>query len=810
LFDVLFPPYNCLAVRQSQTEKIEPTIKYGNPMSNNISPSNIDKFASGNYCKPIVLGIEVQSGEEDDGIIGFGRGDTPGLYIASSKESLSSGEITLSHEARWLGNYIIGIQGMGKSNLLKQIALTDINNHEGVCVISPHPDLTQDILMRIPDDRWDDVVVFDPSDDCPVGMNIFEWSGPESRISIDKIADDVVTKTFQLIWADSWGPRMEEMMANVSRTILYSQSLPPEKRPTLAEFELIIGRGKDTSYRDALMKHIHSTYNSRGIDLLERYWVWFDDQDHRFREQIASSTLNKARPFAANELIAHVVGQGVNKVDFREIMDEGKILLVDLNVDKLGSGNVELMGSLLVGRLFLAALSRETDPPPPRFHIIADEFGYFATPAFAALQDQARKFGVDVLVAHQRRGQLDLETKDATRSARNWVVFNVNPEDARELSEAFDSTPPPPPLVPVERQKLIYHSNPWNDIKDNGHEKIEVMDVFEGTLDLLYNKSGMDMKFISHELNLSIITLAEHTSNDNIWVQMNHKLGSYTSRPSHRIRIEKSLGADYEQENRNFEKHVNRYLYSMMTGKSKKTINDNLLFFCSYIFPKITLEKCIALVIPEEIRLRYESGQTSGNKYWEYEIINKCMEVEDNGKSELELIKECFNKVQSVLEEIKSHQNRNQKQLENYKFRFIDKLIIAYANVYFRNLVVERIKKLSNLLREYPIWVRGGQPIVEYEKPPPRTEITLEWKNRFAHLPRYEAWCRIQEGREINEYHIQTIEISPTPSNGFERAEQIRAISRKNYGTPRDDIEEEMAARLENDNEGNVETVEKL
>jgi hypothetical protein len=759
---------------------------------------------SGDDDKSVVLGTEIQSHTEEEPFLGFDlerleRSDeSPYRSLASDLLYSLPKEVKLSPEARWLGNYIVGIQGMGKSNLIKQIALKDIANREGVCVISPHPDLTQDILMRIPENRWEDVIVFDPSDDCPVGLNIFEWAGPESGIPIDKIADDVVTKTFQLIWADSWGPRMEEMMANVARTILYSQSLPPEKRPTLAEFEMIVGRGKDTSYRDFLMDHIQNTYKSRGIELLNRYWSWFDEQNKRDRETIASSTLNKARPFAANELIAHVVGQSVNKVDFREIMDDSKILLVDLNVDKLGTGNVELMGSLLVGRLFLAALSRETDPPPPRFHIIADEFGYFATPAFAALQDQARKFGVDVLVAHQRRGQLDAETRDATRSARNWVVFNVNPEDARELSEAFDSTPPPlgEPVIPMDRQLFIHASNPWDQLTNTGHDNQDIVelthwidkwlipgaisDFTDWTLEEVYPKTSDGIKRIGV---IAGWDFSGHTVY--LWVEFNN--------------------FEDDQKRNEFIRNLNHILYKLMIGENQENCKQFIFSMCDNLYDCfIAQEKeypwwdcpnsSIHLVkdISENFGLQPDGGE---------KMMRKVMEIfhafYENDYETLEMM--------DLWPPSRGSKHRRSECLA--------KFAILYTKLYHRREMANKILALGKLINKFPVWVRGGQPTIEIKKPipRPRTDVTLEWKNRFAHVPQYEAWCRIQEGREINEYHICTIEISPAPENGYKIAQQIREKSRSKYGVSRSEIENMMAARLDiGDDDDEVEEGEKL
>ena len=669
-------------------------------------------------------------------------------------DKTSGSPIDLNSAARWLGNYVIGIQGMGKSNLLKQIALTDIANGDGVCVLSPHPDLIEDILTRIPVKRRDDVIVFDPSDDRPIGLNIFEWEGPNSKIPLDKIVDDVVTKTFQLVWADSWGPRMEEMLANVSRTILYAQSLPPDRRPTLAEFEMIVGRGDEIGYRNFLMQHITSSYDGRAVEMLQRYWRWFDEQNKRDRETIASSTLNKARPFASNEFISNVVGQTENKVNLRKVMDDQKILLVDLNVDKLGEGNVKLIGSLFVGQLFLAALSREIESPPPRFHIIADEFGYFATPAFAQLQDQGRKFGVDVLVAHQRRGQLEAETRDATKSARNWIVFNVNPEDARELSEGFDSTPQEEPKT-REREQYNFAHNPWDQLKVKSHATPEITAIiskieewiFSGPHDVTeWARTELGFNFEDESIVLQIFNHHDFEMEEKFELRYGRHWTLITERDIELLISE--LRGTYNQ-------YLNKILYSAMICPDE--VEDLLIEFGNMIFPGTTnffAIKPLDLIILKDPSLSKDRGQ-------------------------------------KTRDEIKKH-----LELYDYSVEEVTNLGNIYARSYFRSVVVGLVEELASLVQKYPVYSMSGQLINEEDKPRPRADVILEWQNRFAHLPRFEAWCRIEEDNVINEYHLRTVEIEPAPDNGAEVARVIRNRSRLEYGISKKDILDQMRTRI--------------
>lgn len=664
-------------------------------------------------------------------------------------------EVVLSAEARRLGNYVVGIQGMGKSNLLLQIALADMANHEGVCVLTPHSELIDDILKRLPEDRWDDVIVFDPNDDNPIGLNIFEWQGPESGIDLEQIVDGVVFETFRRLWGDSWGPRMEEVLSNTARTIAHCQTLPLKQRPTLTEFAKVVGRGDRNDYRDFLLAHIQQQHPVVIGDLRE-YWQWLEQQPPHLRAEIVSSTLNKARPFRTNHYVRHVVGQSASPLDFRAIMDEGKILLADLNAHKLGTGNVELLGSLLVGRLYLAALGRDTerDQNLRPFHVIADEFAYFATPAFAALQDQARKFAVTVLVAHQRRGQLEDETKDATKAARNWVVFNVNPDDAVELSEAFDSTPPEP-RVRGQRQGLVLAINPWDVLKRSSHEGVEVVEIVQK---------------IEHKLIVGRVWAYHDELSQLSGIDLKKFWRPYEGIASPRT----------ESQRLAVEEHLNKALYIAMTA-TDETVGT-----------------------PEYKKLFQEElyGMVTGLFLYKFEGMMAWLTEDIRGMDEnfypLDFVYPstfdgAFSRISELaLEFARLNETGDKKQLKLFLVSHGQELACLGA----AGAMCKWVERLGELLREQPVFVHGGQPEQDYELPRSFSDVTEEWKNRFAHLPQYEAWCRVQEDRGLKEYHIRTVEAPKPPENGSEIAQSIRSRSSATYGRSGAEIEADIAARM--------------
>ena len=655
-------------------------------------------------------------------------------------DTATAKEVWLSSDARRLSTYLIGVQGMGKTNLLTHIVLSDIKNGDGVCVLSPHPDLTRDVLKRIPENRRYDVIVFNPVDASPIGLNVFEWS-EDSGVPRGKIVDDVVTGMFRRLWGErSWGPQMEQMLNNIAETILFCQTLPVQYRPTMAEFNEIIGdltkdgkHPESTAYRNFLMSHIRKNYKTKASHSVLRFWEEFDDKNAREKRDYASSTANKAEPYGRNEFLYGVLGQTQNKMNLREVMDQGKVLMVDLDVGKLGKDNVELIGSLVVGRLLTEALGREKGGAQKQFHIIADEFTYFASPAFAELQDQARGFGVDVLIAHQRRGQLDVATMSSTKSARNWIVLSVNDDDAEELSGAFDSTPPEPETG-GEREPLGYASYPWNALKRQAHDLSEVVDlVYSIDHYLIPNKvwDAGDWSWLMDQLELSSIP---ESDKDIVGLYVHGYIDS-----EHTATLE-------------FEKRLNRLLYLMMTGTSADDVLLDMLQLSNLIFPD--RPSC-----PPQIA--------------------------DLGDDALELL----------LREIKFQKKSG--SLFWWRGHKVRGKIRCFVLLATRRRFVRWIARLGELLKEYPVWMRGGQPVKEPVRARAYADVTHEWKNRFAHLPQYEAWVRVQEGREIGEYHIQTIKIDDPPKDGDAVADYLREKSRLTYGVPREEIEEMLKARLD-------------
>jgi hypothetical protein len=336
--------------------------------------------------------------------------------------------VALSPAGRRQGTYVLGINGTGKSNLLLDIALQDIVAGDGLCLMDPHGDLIEAVLGRIPASRVNDVILFDPSDiDYPFGLNMFECSDTSNPRLVDRVCSEVVL-TFKKLFEDFWGPRMEDLIRHTVLTLMATPDCTMlDMLPLLTDSER------------------RNQYVARATDpVLRHYWEQAFPENKKTQGEWVSSTLNKIGRFLTNPVIRNIVAQPKSSFDFRQLMDEGKVLLVNLSKGKLGEDNSSLLGSVLVGKILIAALSRAEIEQTNRrqFHLIVDEYHSFATDSFPTLQSEARKFAIDTIVAHQYRDQLDVLNKGSTLNVGNFITFRITGKDARELAMQFDNTPP--------------------------------------------------------------------------------------------------------------------------------------------------------------------------------------------------------------------------------------------------------------------------------------------------------------------------------------------------------------------------------
>jgi hypothetical protein len=367
---------------------------------------------------------------------------------------IETGEgVELSDEARRQGVYLIGTTGTGKTTLLQNIIYQDMvsPNRPGLCVLDPHGDFIDALLERVPDgsrgtvDRRDDVIVFDPGApeqfDYPLGLNLLECNRRDPK-QVYRVTSTVIDTLYKLFsW--SWGPRMEDLLRHALLTLMETPDT------TLLELLLLL-----------VSKEHRARFTEQLSDpVLEHYWkLQFGTYDKRQVVEVVGSSLNKIGRFLANPLMRNIVSQPKSAFSMRQVMDEGKILLVNLSKGDLGEDNSALLGAVMVNMVLIAALQRREISPAQRrpFHLFVDEYQNFATQSFPTLQSEARKYGITVTVAHQYRDQLDLLNRGATLNVANLIVMRVTGSDAYELAPQFDNTPPPPeqhfePVYKVER-----------------------------------------------------------------------------------------------------------------------------------------------------------------------------------------------------------------------------------------------------------------------------------------------------------------------------------------------------------------------
>ena len=350
----------------------------------------------------------------------------------------SGAAVVLEDPGRRQGTYVAGVTGTGKSTLLANLVLADIEAGDGVCLLDPHGDLTEDVLTRIPARRRDDVILFDPADiEYPMGLNLFECRLDDPR-QVDRVCSELVGTLRKLFWY-SWGPRMEDVLRHSILTLITWPG---------ATFLDLMWLLTDKRFREEVVSQVKDP-------ILRHFWLERFPYAARDQREWVDSSLNKIGRFLANPVMRNIISQPKSSFDVRRIMDEGKVLLVNLSKGRLGEDNSALLGAMLVNKILVAALERAELPPAQRrrFHLVVDEYQSFATETFPTLQSEARKYNIDTVVAHQYRDQLDDLNKGSTLNVGNLILFRTTGVDSRELAAQFDNTPPEPEL---EQQPMIY------------------------------------------------------------------------------------------------------------------------------------------------------------------------------------------------------------------------------------------------------------------------------------------------------------------------------------------------------------------
>jgi hypothetical protein len=318
--------------------------------------------------------------------------------------------------------YVIGKSGMGKSELLKMLAIQDIQAGRGVCFMDPHGDPVYDLLDYIPPERVKDVIFINPADmQYPIGFNVMEQVGFDQR----HLVADGMMAVFKKIWVDAWSARMEYILNN---TILALLEAPGS---TLLGINRMLA---EKEYRHHVVSQITDPE-------VKAFWTQeFAKYTDKFASEATAAIQNKVGQFISNSLVRNLIGQVKSSFNMREAMDQRKIILVDISKGRIGEDASRLLGAMIITKIQLAAMSRVDVPKNerPDFCLIVDEFQNFATASFANILSEARKFNLSLVVAHQYVKQLAEEVADAVFGNVGTIIsFRVGAEDAELLEKEF-------------------------------------------------------------------------------------------------------------------------------------------------------------------------------------------------------------------------------------------------------------------------------------------------------------------------------------------------------------------------------------
>jgi len=336
--------------------------------------------------------------------------------------------------------YIIGKTGTGKSTMIANMAINDMKNGEGVAVIDPHGDLTDILLDFVPSFRINDVALLDPSDiDYPFHLNPLEVKDQAFR---ELVASGIVA-IFYKLYHYSWGPRLEYILRNTILTLLH---VP---QSTLLQVPELLTNEK---YREKIV-------STMGDQVLKNFWLnEFNKMSPQMRSEAVSPILNKVGQFLSSQTIRNIVGSPVSTIDLESMMNEGKIVIVNLSQGKLGEDSSALLGAMIITKIQLASMNRVYQQETERrdFYLYVDEFQNFATTSFIKILSEARKYRLDLTLANQYIGQIDEEVQKAIfGNAGSLAAFGVGATDARILAKEFGSKYEEDELVGLGNYQII-------------------------------------------------------------------------------------------------------------------------------------------------------------------------------------------------------------------------------------------------------------------------------------------------------------------------------------------------------------------
>ncbi len=358
---------------------------------------------------------------------------TEGVVIGRSAYRGQMKDIKIMRDDRTRHQYIIGKSGSGKSVLLSYMARQDIANGDGMCLVDPHGDLIEDTLMTVPKERAKDVVLFDPADtERPMGLNLLEAKTPEER---DRASLDAMEIFIKIFGDEIFGPRIQHYFRNACLSLMEDE----EEGATIIDVPRMFVDEEFLKYKLTKVKNT----------VVRSFWEHeYANTGDREKQEMIPYFSSKFGPFITNTTIRNIIGQPKSAFNIREIMDNQKILLVNLSKGKIGDLNAQLLGLVFVNKINMAAMGRQEIPKEERkdFYLYVDEFQNFATDTFASILSEARKYRLALIMAHQYIAQLtktptgkdDTRVRDAVfGNVGTMLSFKVGADDAEYMAKEY-------------------------------------------------------------------------------------------------------------------------------------------------------------------------------------------------------------------------------------------------------------------------------------------------------------------------------------------------------------------------------------
>lgn len=353
-----------------------------------------------------------------------------GLLLGANEYRGATTDVRLAADDRLRHLYVVGQTGTGKTSFMKTLIEQDIRRGEGVCFIDPHGNDILDVLASIPPERYEDVIYFDPAYlERPFGLNLLEYDPghPEQKTFIV----NELLAIFRRLYGDvpeSMGPAFEQYFRNATLLVMED----PASGSTLLDIARVLS---DAGYRSYKLSKSQNP-------VVNQFWTHIASQagGEAALENIVPYITNKFDDFTANDFMRPIIGQQESSFRFRDIMDNRKILLVNLSKGRLGERNANLLGLIIVGKLFMAALSRADSPGAahPPFYLYIDEFQNITTDSIPSILSEARKYRLSLTIAHQFLAQIDEKVRDAVfGNVGSMAVFRVGEEDGEFFAKQF-------------------------------------------------------------------------------------------------------------------------------------------------------------------------------------------------------------------------------------------------------------------------------------------------------------------------------------------------------------------------------------